>query len=148
MKISENLESDLTVIDSTATGGEITVVDRETDEVGTVISQSEDDKLLVQWQDSDVSDYHEEFELISLFAPNVKLLVEREEEEFEYVENPFGGWLSGKVKDGLKLRKVGKSYKKRLKAEKALKKAQDNEKTSVEEYQKNPNRERISFAED
>ncbi len=138
MQIYENLDSELTVIDSTETGGDITVIDKETDEIGTVISETEEGKLIVQWQDSTESEVHEEFELISVYAPNVKLVIERQEEEFEYIENPFGGWLADKVKGRLKRRKAGNAFKKRLKAETALEKAQVKEKEAVSAYKSNP----------
>ena len=146
MEIYENLDSDLAVIDSTNTGGEITVIDRDTDEVGTVISQTSDQKFIVQWQNPDESEFHEEFEIISVYAPNVKLVIERNPEDFEYVENPFGGWLADKVKGGLKVRKAGKAYKKRLKAEKALKKAKESEKETLDDYYNNPEPRHRRFA--
>jgi hypothetical protein len=146
MEIYENRDSELTVIDSTETGGEMTVIDKETDEVGTVISQTEEGKLIVHWQESAESEVHEEFELISVYAPNVKLVIEREEEDFEYVENPFGGWLADKVKGGLKRRKAGKAFKKRLKAESALEKAVAKEKAAVSAYKANPEPRHRRFA--
>jgi hypothetical protein len=138
MEIYENTNSELTVIDSTETGGEITVIDKYTDELGTVISQTAENKLIVHWQDSDESEVHEEFELISVYAPNVKLVIERESDDFEYVQNPFGGWLADKVKDSLKRRKAGKAFKKRLKAESVLEKAVSREKEAVSAYKENP----------
>ncbi len=138
MIVKENLHSELTVIDSTETGGEITVIDKDTDEVGTVISQTADNRLVVHWQDSEESEVHDAFELVSVYAPNVKLVIEREEEDFEYVENPFGGWLADKVKGGLKRRKAGSAFKKRLKAESALEKAVAKEKAAVSAYKENP----------
>ncbi len=146
MEIYENLVSELTVIDSTETGGEITVIDKETDEVGTVISQTAESKLVVHWQDSDESEAHEEFELISVYAPNVRLVIEREEEDFQYVENPFGGWLADKVKGSLKRRKAGKAFKKRLKAEDALEKAVAKEKQALFAYKENPEPRHRRFA--
>jgi hypothetical protein len=146
MEIYENLTSDLTIIDSTDTGGEITVIDKKTDEVGTVISKTEDNKLLVHWQDADESEVHEEFELVSVYAPNVKLVIEKESEEFEYVQNPFGGWLADKVKGSLKLRKAGKALKKRLKAETALEKAQAKEKEAIYDAKHNPEPRHRRFA--
>ncbi len=146
MVIKENLHSELTVIDSTETGGEITVIDKDTDEVGTVISQTAENKLVVHWQDSEESEVHDEFELISVYAPNVKLVIEREEEDFEYVENPFGGWLADKVKGGLKRRKAGNAFKKRLKAESALEKAVAKEKEAVSAYKENPEPRHRRFA--
>jgi hypothetical protein len=146
MEIYENLSSELTVIDSTETGGEITVIDKDTDEVGTVISQTGEGKLLVHWQDADESEVHEEFELVSVYAPNVKLVIEREEEDFEYVKNPFGGWLADKVKGGLKLRKAGKALKKGLKAESALEKAQAKEKEAIYDVKHNPEPRHRRFA--
>jgi hypothetical protein len=146
MEIRENLHSELTVVDSTETGGEITVIDKETDEVGTVISQTAENKLLVHWQDADESEVHDEFELISVYAPNVKLVIEREEEDFEYVENPFGGWLADKLKGGLKRRKAGSAFKKRLKAESVLEKALEREKEAVSAYKENPEPRHRRFA--
>lgn len=146
MVIQENLHSELAVIDSTATGGEITVIDKDTDEVGTVIAQTEEDKLVVHWQDAEISEIHEEFELISVYAPNVKLVIEREEEDFEYVENPFGGWLADKVKGSLKRRKAGKAFKKRLKAESVLEKALAKEKDAVSSFRENPEPRHRRFA--
>jgi len=146
MEIQENLHSELTIVDSTATGGEITVIDRETDEVGTVISQTEESKLIVQWQDAAESEVHEEFELISVYAPNVKLVIEREAEDFEYIKNPFGGWLTDKVKSSLKRRGAGKAFKKRLKAESALEKAKAKEKDAMDDYKNNPEPRHRRFA--
>jgi hypothetical protein len=146
MEIYENLSSELTVIDSTETGGEIAVIDKDTDEVGTVISQTAENKLIVHWQDSDESEIHEEFELISVYAPNVKLVIERESDDFEYVQNPFGGWLADKVKGSLKLRKAGKALKKRLKAETALEKAQAKEKAAIYDVKNNPEPRHRRFA--
>jgi hypothetical protein len=146
MEIYENRDSELTVIDSAETGGEVTVIDKETDEVGTVISQTEEGKLIVQWQDSAESEVHDEFELISVYAPNVKLVIEREQEEFEYVENPFGGWLADKVKAKVKRAKAGRAFKKRLKAESALEKAQAREKDAISAYKGNPEPRHRRFA--
>jgi hypothetical protein len=146
MEIYENLDSELMVIDSTQAGGEMTVTDKDTDEVGTVISQTAEGKLIVHWQDADESAVHEEFELISVYAPNVKLIIEKDPDEFEYVQNPFGGWLAGKVKGTLKLRKAGKSLKKRLKAESALKKAQAAEKSAIDDFKSNPEPRHRRFA--
>ncbi len=80
MEINENLESDLTVIDSTSKGGLVIVVDHKTNEKGVVIGQIEDNKLIVQWKDADESEFHDELELISLYAPNVKLIIEKDQE--------------------------------------------------------------------
>jgi hypothetical protein len=146
MEIYENLDSELTVIDSTEVDGEMTVTDKDTDEVGTVVSQTAEGKLIVHWQDADESEVHEEFELISVYAPNVKLIIEKDPDEFEYVRNPFGGWLAGKVKGGLKLRKAGKALKKRLKAESALKKAQAIEKSAIDDFKSNPEPRHRRFA--
>jgi hypothetical protein len=146
MEIYENLDSELAVIDSTETGGEITVIDKDTDEVGTVISQTAEGKLILHWQDAAESEAHEEFELISIYAPNVKLIIEKESEEIEYIENPFGGWLADKVKGGLKRRKAGNAFKKRLKAESILEKAQAREKEALEEYRSNPEPRHRRFA--
>jgi phage/plasmid primase-like uncharacterized protein len=146
MEVYENLDSELTVIDSTETGGEITVIDKDTDEVGTVVSQTEEGKLMVQWQDAAESETHEEFELISVYAPNVKLIIEREQEEFEYIENPFGGWLAEKVKGRVNRHKAGSAFKKRLKAETALEKAQAKEKKAVAAFKSNPEPRHRRFA--
>ncbi len=97
-------------------------------------------------QDSAESEVHDEFELISVYAPNVKLVIEREQEEFEYVENPFGGWLAEKVKGRVKRHKAGSAFKKRLKAETALEKAQAKEKEAVAAYKSNPEPRHRRFA--
>jgi len=146
MEIYENSTSELTVVDSTRVDGEMTVIDRETEEIGKVISQDARGDLVVHWQGSDESDVHEEFELISIYAPNVKLVIEKELEEFEYVENPFGGWLADKVKAKVKRAKAGRAFKKRLKAESALEKAQAREKDAISAYKGNPEPRHRRFA--
>ncbi len=131
MGIHENLTSELTVIDSTEIDGEITVIDEETGEEGTVIAQTYDGKLTVEWQDADESDNHDEIELISVYAPNVKLILQEETSETEYVQNPFfSGWR--------KRRKAGKSLSKRLKAESNLEKAKKREEEAIKRAKENP----------
>jgi hypothetical protein len=90
MKIHENLNSELRVVDSTAVGGRISVVDEETDEIGSVISKTPDGKLIVHWQDAGESVNHTELEIVGLDSPKVNLVVVKDIGEVEYARNPFG----------------------------------------------------------
>jgi hypothetical protein len=90
MEIYENTKSELRVVDSTAVGGKISVIDEETEEVGTVISKASDNKLIVHWQDSEESETHNELEVVSIDSPNVSFVKVKEIGEVEYVRNPFG----------------------------------------------------------
>jgi hypothetical protein len=90
MKIHENLNSELRVVDSTAVGGRISVVDEETDEVGSVISKTPDGKLIVHWQSAGESANHSELEIVGLDSPKVNLVLVKDIGEVEYARNPFG----------------------------------------------------------
>jgi hypothetical protein len=140
MDIYEDTTTELTVVDSTAIDGEITVVDEENEEEGTVISHTIDGKLVVQWQDAEESENHAEIELISIYSPNVTLIKEEEEGELEYVQNPLGEWLTGKIKGGLKQRKAKKAFGKRIKAESHLEKAKKEEAEAIKRAKENPYR--------
>jgi hypothetical protein len=74
MEIYENLDSELKVIDSTAIGGKICVIDVETEEVGRVISKASNEKLVVHWKGAEESETHSELELISTNSPNVTII--------------------------------------------------------------------------
>lgn len=90
MKIHENLNSELRVIDSTAVGGKITVVNEETEEIGVVITKTPNGKLVVHWQDASKTANHNELEIVSVDSPKVNLVKVKEIGEVEYKRNPFG----------------------------------------------------------
>lgn len=135
MRVLENLTSDLTVVDSRKIDEEVIVRDEETGEVGDVITQTLSGQLLVQWQDFAESDEHEEFELLSLLAPNVKTVEVTNTGEIEIKRNPF-------FSDWSNRRKAGKAFSKRLKAETALERAKKREAEAVKRAKENPSRQR------
>lgn len=134
MRVEENLDSQITVVDAEEFENEITVSDDDTGDVGKVIARLPDGKLLVEWGDADESDTHNEMELFSIYAPNVTLLVQDEDGDVELIENPFGGWIAGKVSGHLKRRKATKTFGKRLKAEAALDAAREKEADALKRY--------------
>jgi hypothetical protein len=90
VEIYENTESELRVVDSTAVGGKISVIDEETDEVAKVLSKTSDNKLIVHWEDAEDSKNHNEIEIVSINSPNVSFVKVKEIGEVEYTRNPFG----------------------------------------------------------
>ncbi len=90
MKIHENLTDDLSVSVSEEFDGRAVVTDDLTGEVGLVVAQTADNRLIVQWRNAENSESHEEFELILPDALNVTIDIQDEENEVETVGNPFG----------------------------------------------------------